>query len=123
VLADVERVCDVVGIISEGRMLVTARQDDLIERYAAPVFEVESDVASVERLAGWARSVQQQRWVTGVTLDGSTARVLVSNVETARRELLSSVVQAGLLLSRYEMVRPSLEDVFLRLVGEGGGGP
>ncbi len=33
--------------------------------------------------------------------------------------LMASAVQAGLLLTRYEVVRPSLEDVFLQLVGEG----
>jgi hypothetical protein len=45
---------------------------------------------------------------------------VVNDVEIARRELLASAVTAGLVLDRYEMVRPSLEDVFLRLV-EGGG--
>jgi ABC-type uncharacterized transport system ATPase subunit len=58
-------------------------------------------------------------WVKTVTLDGHTARVIVNDVETAQRELMASAVQAGLVLTRYEMVRPSLEDVFLRLVGEG----
>jgi ABC-type uncharacterized transport system ATPase subunit len=43
----------------------------------------------------------------------------VNNVEKAKRELLLLAVQAGLVLTRYEMIRPSLEDVFLQLVGEG----
>jgi hypothetical protein len=46
--------------------------------------------------------------------------VVVIDVETAKRELMASAVQFGLILTRYEMVRPSLEDVFLRLVSEGG---
>jgi ABC-type uncharacterized transport system ATPase subunit len=45
--------------------------------------------------------------------------VVVSDVATAKRELLAAAVRAGLALTRYEMVRPSLEDIFLRLVGEG----
>jgi len=119
ILADVERVCDVVGIISQGRMVAQARQDELIARYAVPVFEVESDPGSVERLTEWAQSMQQMCWVISVAADGPAARVVVNDVETAKRELLPAAVRAGLVLTRYEMVRPSLEDVFLRLVGEG----
>jgi len=39
--------------------------------------------------------------------------------EVARRALLALVVAAGLALRRYEIVTPSLEDVFLQLVGRG----
>ena len=49
-------------------------------------------------------------------IDRRKARVVVRDVATARRELLASLAQARLELTRYEMVRPSLEDVFLRLV-------
>jgi ABC-type uncharacterized transport system ATPase subunit len=44
--------------------------------------------------------------------------VIVSDVEAAKRELLASITQAGLILTRYEVVRPSLEDVFMQLVGQ-----
>lgn len=60
--------------------------------------------------------------MTSVTRERGIARVVVADVEAARRELLASALAVGLVLNRYEMVRPSLEDVFLRLV-EGGGEP
>jgi ABC-2 type transport system ATP-binding protein len=120
ILADVERVCDSVGIISYGRLVAEAPQQELLQRYAVPAFEVEVDSHSAGQLSAWADGVQAQRWVASVTLDRSTARVVVADVETARRELLASALAAGLRLNRYEMVRPSLEDVFLKLV-EGGG--
>ncbi len=120
ILADVERVCDTIGIIARGKMVTEAKQEDLIARYAVPAFEVESVNGFGERLNGWAETLRKMSWVKTVTLDGHTARVIVNDVETAQRELMASAVQAGLVLTRYEMVRPSLEDVFLRLVGEGG---
>jgi hypothetical protein len=46
--------------------------------------------------------------------------VVVRDVERAKRELPPSLLSAGVVLVHYEMVRPSLEDVFLRLVTEGG---
>lgn len=122
ILADVERVCDSVGIISQGRLVAEAPQRELLDRYVVPAFELEVDNRFTAQLSAWADGLQAQPWVASVQLDRSTARVVVSDVEISRRELLASALAAGLVLNRYEMVRPSLEDVFLRLV-EGGGTP
>ena len=120
ILADVERVCDTVGIIARGRLIVEAPQSDLLTRYAVPAFEVECDPGSEERVSQWAAALRERKWVTAVTTDGPGARIVVNDVEIAKRELLASAVQVALVLTRYEMVKPSLEDVFLRLVDEGG---
>ena len=122
ILADVERVCDTVGIIANGRMLVTARQDELLARYATPAFEIEADAASAPILADWAGHARDIPWVTDVTLEDRVARIVVQDVEQAKQELLPMLAKSDLIVTRYEVVRPSLEDVFLRLVGEGGAG-
>ncbi|MFN2182700.1 MAG: DUF4162 domain-containing protein, partial [Anaerolineae bacterium] len=95
-------------------------QQELLSRYAIPAFEIEVENGLVDQLAAWTDSLTSRPWAVSVSLDRATARVTVSDVETARRELLASAVAEGLPLNRFEMVRPSLEDVFLRLV-EGGG--
>ena len=120
ILADVERVCDTVAIIDRGRLLAEAPQQELLGRYAVPAFEVEVENGLAEQLAVWTETLRSRSWVASVSLDRATARVVVNDVEIARRELLASALAEGLALDRYEMVRPSLEDVFLRLV-EGGG--
>ena len=120
ILADVERVCDTVAIIHQGRLLAKAPQQELLRRYAVPAFEVEVEMGLAEQLAAWTETLMPCSWVASVSLDRGTARVVVNDVEIARRELLASAIAAGLVLDRYEMVRPSLEDVFLLLV-EGGG--
>jgi len=115
ILADVERVCDVVGIIAKGRMLVQSPRQELLERYAVPAFEVEAD--DYAALAHWAEDLRRTSWVTAATAQNGTLRVTVKDVQTAKRDLLTQAVSAGLVLNRYEEIRPSLEDVFLQLVG------
>jgi len=118
ILSDVERVCDVIGIIARGKMIVQSQRETLLAQYAAPVFEIEcADLTALQR---WADGLRQQAWVTAVSVNRNTARVVVKDVGLAKRELLASAVQANLALDRYEEVKPSLEDVFLRLVGEEG---
>ncbi len=120
ILGDVERVCDAVGIINRGKLVTEAPQEELLERYAVPAFEVEAENGFVEQLDAWAESLRRLDWVTSVAVSGRTARVVVNDVAAGKRELLATAVQSGLILTRYEMVRPSLEDVFLKLVNEEG---
>jgi ABC-2 type transport system ATP-binding protein len=120
ILGDIERVCDAVGIINRGKLVAEAPQEELLERYAVPAFEVEAENGFVEQLRAWAESLRRLDWVTSIAVSGRTARVVVNDVAAGKRELLATAVQSGLILTRYEMVRPSLEDVFLKLVNEEG---
>src|SRR5512141_417866 len=115
ILADVERVCDVVGIINKGRMVVEARREELLERYAVPAFEMEAD--NPKSLQQWSGGLQKLSWVTAVTPQNGAVRVTVNDVRAAKENLLKEAVNSGLILNRFEEVRPSLEDVFLQLVG------
>ena len=115
ILADVERVCDVVGIIAKGRMLVQSPRQELMEHYAIPAFEVEG--VDHDALTGWAEDLRRLPWVISVVPRNGAFRITVRDVQIAKRALLTLAVDSGLSLNRYEEVRPSLEDVFLQLVG------
>jgi ABC-2 type transport system ATP-binding protein len=114
ILADVERVCDVIGIIAKGRLFVQDRRDDLLARYVTPLFEIESE----DGFGHWLEWVKEQAFVTNVTVTNHTARVLVKDVHQAQKPLLESLVREMVSVQRFEMVHPSLEDVFLRLTGK-----
>ncbi|KAF0109171.1 MAG: Uncharacterized protein FD146_215 [Anaerolineaceae bacterium] len=116
ILADVERVCSVVGIIARGRMVIQSPREELMERYARPVFEAEAaDAASASR---WADRLRVQPWAAAVKLENAVVRVTVNDIARARREILPSAVAQEVILRRFEEARPSLEDVFLQLVGK-----
>jgi ABC-2 type transport system ATP-binding protein len=116
ILQDVERVCDTVAILNHGRLVVEAPQAELLERYTQPAFELECLTSEEQAFQAWLEDLRSLEWVGSVTVDGPVGRVLVRDVQLAHRALLAMVVDAGLVLRRYEMVTPSLEDVFLQLV-------
>lgn len=118
ILTDVERVCDTVGVINQGRLVAGASREELISRYALPVFEMEWDRSSVGQAAPWLDELRNAPWVNSVSVDDRTVRVVVNDKEKAKRVLMNRIVQAGVVLTRYELVRPSLEDVFFQLIGE-----
>jgi len=111
ILADVERVCDMIGIIDNGRMLLEERREDLLRRYVLPIFEIETE----DGLGAWPEQARGIAFVEQVELDGRLARVHVREIESARQALLASLAGSGLAVRRFELVTPSLEDIFLHL--------
>ncbi len=118
ILGDVERVCDTVGIINHGKLVTAAPRETLLAQYAIPAFEVQVEPQSEAALKGWGENLKKNAWVRSVSIEKLVGRVVVSNLEIAKRELLPSLQQAGIILTRYEVMKPSLEEVFLHLVGQ-----
>ena len=121
ILSDVERVCDTLGIIDQGRLVTVATVEELRQRYAPSVIELQFD----EDTAPLLSLLQGQSWletVEIVTSNGLSAiRIKAIDVAAAKAELPRLMADSGLSLNRYEVMMPSLEDIFAELVSGGGG--
>ncbi len=140
ILADVERVCDRVGILHRGRLVTDELLKDLkarYTRYAQPIFDVTVE-AQAEQLAGdlagqdWVEKVEKRETSGGAGGAGTqtaaatpavlgpaqSLRVRARDGEAARRGIPRLIAQRGLALIRFETSEPTLEDIFLKLVGE-----
>ena len=118
VLADVERVCDRVAILDRGRLVIEAALDDLLAEHALPIYGLVADPGQDAEVAGLVARLRAVPWVGEVTTQsGGVVRIAVTDPTGAGSELLPLVVAAGVRLASFERVRPTLEDVFLELVG------
>jgi ABC-2 type transport system ATP-binding protein len=112
ILADVERVCDTVGILHEGRLVDVAGREELMARYSADVAELILPDEAPATLPAFIAELQALPWVSGVTSEGNLLRVS-ADPEIGRTALLPLVVKHNLPLLRYEWARPNLEEIFL----------
>jgi ABC-2 type transport system ATP-binding protein len=117
VLADVERICDRVGILDRGRLVIEGPLDDLLTRFALPLYRLDPEPGQDRALAALATTLRAVPWVDRVAEGDDRLIVSVTDAGAASAGLLPLVVAAGLRLATFERARPSLEDVFLRLVG------
>jgi ABC-2 type transport system ATP-binding protein len=119
ILADVERVCDMVGILHEGRLIDVAGREELLARHTADVAELVVPEDAVGALSAFAAALQAQPWVAGVTVAENRVRLTATDRAAAQVALLPLVVAHNLPLVRYEWARPNLEEIFLSRTEEG----
>jgi ABC-2 type transport system ATP-binding protein len=116
ILADVERVCDTVAIIDHGKRLLQERKDTLMEHYATKVIELEIDPRYGRPLDTWKQVIFDLKGVQNGIVDGYTLRMAVEDIQVAQQAILAQLATDKVSIVRLEQVKPSLEDVFMKLV-------
>jgi ABC-2 type transport system ATP-binding protein len=117
ILEDVERVCDSVGIIKDGRMVTVDERQALLDRYATPLIEI-AFRAHPDRIGAWAEQIRRLPGVVSAVTDEALVRIQLGTDLAADQQVLAQAVASGMPVERFEHGRPKLEDVFLRLVGQ-----
>ena len=120
ILSDVERVCDMVGIINKGKLITVDKVDALQKKYARSIFEMEFN----EDPTAFVETLRQVPWLAEPAIvpenGNMVVRVRAIDVNHASKELLRMVSTSGLTLRRYELTLPDLEEIFEKILNGGG---
>ncbi len=104
----VETLCDRLGMIHQGRLMVYGEVEQVRQRYSLPEVRVQLG-GPLPSLEGIADSVQE---------DETTWRLRLAD-GTRPEEILASLVGAGTGVERFEKVLAPMEDIFVRVVEKG----
>ena len=117
VLSDVERICDRIAILDRGRLVTEGPLDELLAAHARPIYRLVPAPGQDAQVAALIDRLRAAPWASDVSIEHDVVRVVVSDPVVASGEILSFVVATGVVLDSFERARPTLEDVFLELVG------
>jgi ABC-2 type transport system ATP-binding protein len=111
ILADVQEVCDRIGILRDGRLLFQGRLEDLLVGRATPAYRVRLRTGADQAEA----LLRRQPWVTSIRSDGDHLTVGVRTLEEAQTHLAGVLAEAGAKVVSLGPKEADLEDVFLEL--------
>ena len=110
-LAEAEELCDRAIILRAGEVLVDDRLDSLRERFARHL-ELET-VEDAEQVVEAVRASGHR-----AQADGHRVRVEVADYRREVPRLLSTLLGAGIQVYGAQVQEPSLEEIFLRVMGD-----
>ncbi|MBN2439971.1 MAG: ABC transporter ATP-binding protein [Spirochaetales bacterium] len=115
ILEDVERICDHIGIINQGRIITMEKTSVLKEKYAPPQvtlgFETPEDAATFMRL------MQNTPWASFITREKDLFVIKPEDYPGCRQAVLKIILDHNLAVSQLRRQAASLEDIFVRLIG------
>jgi len=118
ILSDVERVCDKVGIIDHGKLIVSKNIKDLKKEYTRKGFEVKLS----EDPAAILPVIHACQWCSDISNSANedntyALTVFVSDENQASQELLQILNQNGSHVLNFNAINVSLENIFIQLAG------
>ncbi len=114
ILSDVERVCDRVAILDQGRILLESSIAELHQGSTAQRMTIElSTPSEAETLA---QLLKLEPWASRVEQHIAEVELVASEHTVAEQRIPVLIAQSGFALRRFTMEERSLEDVFVDLI-------
>jgi len=115
ILSDVERVCDIVGIIHKGKMVMLDKVATVKRHVAKPILELEfSNTAEVER---FKKLIESHLGIKNIIIKSRILSLTSEDLGALRKRIYALMTHYGFDLIRMEIKSATLEDVFLKLTG------
>ncbi len=108
--------CDRIGIINKGKLVELDTPQDLRklkqEYQALDVYFEEKDISQIE--------IENLPFIKEVLRIGDYYRIIVSNLNNGLCDIIEYAKSSDLKIARINTYEPHLQDVFLRIINEGG---
>ena len=114
ILSDVEAICDAVGVLNDGVLALEGNLELLKAQRRTDTIELE--LADESRIAETAKLLKRIGHVDQVSVAGAVIQLLITSKDAATA-ILSALLAANTAINRFEVLEPTLEDIFLETTG------
>lgn len=115
ILSDVDRICDDVIIIKNGKLVVSSPLSELKAKYASAVLEIDFS-KNPKTIVG---DLTKQEWVQKTVQNGNKLRVWLTDNNSFENNLpLKFLMNYKIGILKYGLSLPETEDLFIELLGE-----
>jgi len=115
ILSEVEAVCDEVGIISHGRLLVQGSVENLRRTIGS---DVRLEIVLAQPDGEVVAALQRMGCIQDVKVEGQRLMVYTTGEDEVRPQIAETIVESGGQILSFGAKETSLEEVLLQVVGE-----
>ena len=117
ILSDVERMCDRVLIINNGKAIMEDSIQNLRKKYPTRTILLELENQRDAKII--LNTFKQQKWQENVSINESgEIRLSVNIISEAQHSIPKILSERELPLKKFLILEPSLEDIFLKVVNQ-----
>lgn len=114
ILSDVERICDDIGLLNEGKIAITGNLEEIKEKYRSDSILIElNDKDNISILEEKLKDIGN---ITNILIDGKEVRLELNNINETGKEIVKLLANNDISIVKYEVLEPSLENLFLEVV-------
>lgn len=114
ILSDVERVCDTIGVLDGGRLTLQGNLNEIKTSYRQDTALI--SLADSSRNAGLMEGLSRLPMVKNCYEKDRDVYVRFSGADESRRQILRLLLSEDLPLVRFELLEPTLENLFMEVV-------
>lgn len=114
ILSDVERICDQIAVLHEGKIVLSGDLSEVKNQYRQDAIRLTLESGEVvQELKSLLTSVSG---VNRIELDGTEVTIYVDNLKVVSPSLLNLLASHQVMLIKYEILEPTLESLFMEVI-------
>lgn len=114
ILSDVERICDSVGILDQGKLALQGKVAEIKNSYRKDVVQIE--LANGSGIETVMKKLKEKSFVSKISRADAKLTIQLTGQEQDAKRILQYLAGEDVSLLRYEIMEPSIENVFLEVV-------
>jgi ABC-2 type transport system ATP-binding protein len=114
ILSDVERICDRIGVLDQGKLVLQGTVPEIKNNRRKDTVQIE--LADRGQLTEIGAKIKKLPCVLEASVKDNCVNLQLIKAEQNGAEILSYLLQNRIPILRYEILEPSLENVFLEVV-------
>ena len=114
ILSDVERVCENIGMINDGKLAISGNINALKEVNRQDIIYIEFESENDRKLAD--TYLKKLEGVKEIISDKNSLTVKVNDVKKTGNSIIHKITEEQIYILKYEILEPTLESIFMEVV-------
>jgi len=114
ILSDVERVCENIGMINDGKLAISGNINALKEVNRHDIIYLEFESENDRKLAD--TYLEKLEGVKEIIADKNSLTIKVNDVKKTGNSIIHKITEEQIYVLKYEILEPTLESIFMEVV-------